>query len=395
LQTVHLTPVPPAATSANQINLYVGRWFERLQSAIKQQAGAPPHVSEPDWLSISAEPAWNRKGVPLTYGFALTTLAAWLLLPQSKVPVPIGLSLLVVSVLLLIGLLWMAVGFLQANRALGRGDLDAVTSDEPPTIEPGVANGAAPLRHRGPRIGMRSFLGIVGAAVMIPVGVLLWEACVFPSFGERIFGKRAAVRSVGKLVIDAVPPQFGPESHDARQFGGQVWNFKCLVPPDHLAQMVFVHWTNGTPLLQPGLSAYFKTGHVPADVDCFITCEPQASSASLGTNALMWNVNLGLGYTSAALLPVRAPFRMLDTAARMTVLSGHQRQIRLLDSAGQEQTAPARHGVELRVLLEPLKSSAARSVPSEKELNNCIGGAGFELPMEEVLKLIKRLPTDP
>jgi hypothetical protein len=400
LQTVHLTPVPPDAASAGQINLFVGRWFERIQQAVHRCAGTTPHASEPEWLSISAEPAWNRKGLPLTFGFALTSFAAWMLMPQSKVPAPIGLSLFLMSILLLIGALWFCAGFLQANRALWRGDLDAVTSDEPPPgAELGGAGGAAAFRRRKARFGLLnlSTLGVIIAGLALPLGLLLWEAWLFPAFGERIFGKHSAAESASKLVLDAVSPQYGPGSHDPREFGGRVWRFNCLVPPNHLAQVLFVRWINSVPMLEPGFSAYYKTGHAPAGIDLIISCEPeQGTPGSSVTNVLLWNVCLGLGYTAGNVLPARPSFRMLDTSARMTALSGHQRVIRLLDYPERpSRPHPAEDGIELRVLLEPLKSPAMRTVPSEKELNNCIGGSGLELSVEETLKLMKRLPAEP
>ena len=46
LQTVHLTPVEPGATSAGQINDCVGRWFERVRQAAAQCTGAIPHATD-------------------------------------------------------------------------------------------------------------------------------------------------------------------------------------------------------------------------------------------------------------------------------------------------------------------------------------------------------------
>ena len=37
-----------------------------------------PQRTEPASLAISAEPAWNRKGLPLLFGLLLTLLPAWL-----------------------------------------------------------------------------------------------------------------------------------------------------------------------------------------------------------------------------------------------------------------------------------------------------------------------------
>ncbi|HEY5914649.1 MAG TPA: serine/threonine-protein kinase [Verrucomicrobiae bacterium] len=398
LQTVHLTPVPPEADSASQINLHVGRWFEELQRAIKQRVGTAPHTSDPEWLSVSAEPAWNRKGLPLTFGFALTFLAAWVLLPQSKIPVAISLPVFVISMLLLVGVVWFCAGFLQANRALWRGELDAVTSDEPPTAGSGSAGSTIPFHRRGRRRGLLnlSTLGIIVACLLVPVGMLLWEGWLFPSFGERIFGKRPAAVPPVKLVLDAAPSVSAPGQRDPRESGGGLWSFRCLVPPDHRAQVLFIRRTNGVPIIEPGFSAYFKTGHTPAGVDFLIHCEPLEKSATSGTtNAVLCNVYLGLGYTTGGLLAIRPGFRALDTPARMTVQTGHQRVIRLVEypePQGRSQTA--QDGVELRILLQPLTSPAIRTVPSEKELANCIGGYGLEESVEKTQELMKRLPQD-
>jgi len=399
LQTVHLTPVPPGATAAAQINDCVGRWFERIQRAIEQSIGATPHASEPAALCVSAEPAWNRKGLPLTFGFCLTWIATWILLPQPKVPSLVWVPILVASVLLLMLTLWFSVGFLQANRALWRGDLEAVTSDEPPVAEP-VTVGRRAYRTGGRprwRMGSLALVVSIAAGLILPFAFLLWEAWVFPSFRQRLFGKPAVSNEGSKLVLDYAVPQYGPESHDPRRYGGQAWDFKCLVPPDHLAQVLFVCRTNGIPAVFPGFSAYFKTGHAPAGIDFLIDCEPnKGASGSSATNGLLWNVNLGLGYTSGALLPAPPSFRMLETpAARMTVPSGHQRVIRLVQYFERGKGGQSRDGVELRILLEPLTSPAARTVPSEKELNNCIAGSGLESSMESTLKLMQRLPVDP
>jgi serine/threonine protein kinase len=397
LQTVHLTPAPPEPVSSSQINLYVGRWFDRLQQAFKQSVGTTPHASDPEWLVISAEPAWNRKGLPLAFAFALTSLAAWILLPQPSVPTAVSLPVFGLSILLLIGTLWFAAGFLQANRALWRGDLDAVTSDEPSSADSGSGVAAAPvLKRRRFRSLNASALAIIALGLVIPVGMLFWEAWVFPTFGERIFGKHSATITASKLVMDTVPLLAGPGQRDPRQSGGGAWNFICLMPPDHLVQFLFVRWTNGAPIPEPGLSAYFKTGHTSVGMPVFISCEPPMEPSSTTPNVLLWNVNMGLGYTPGTLLPIEPSFRSLDAPARMTLVSGHQRSVRLLDypeQSGARRTAP--NGVELRVLLKPLKSPAMRSVPSEKELNNCIGGAGLELPMDEMLKLMNQLPINP
>lgn len=393
LQTVHLTPVPLEATSANQVNQYVGRWFERLQSAAKDHAGAIPRASAPEWVTVSAEPAWNKKGLPVTIGFGVTSLAAWILLPQRSVPMPFALLALMTSVLLLTAALWFCLGFLRANRALWRADLDAVTSDEAPTTE--VGRCMPPLdRRRRLRLASLSFLGVLGAGLIIPIGMLLWEAWVFPSFGQRIFGERAVEPAETSLVLETLWQSPSPTAGDASEPGKGAWAFKCQLPERRLAHILFVRWTNGVATLEAALSTYFKTGSTPQDVDLLFSCEPHQEPGSSATNMLLWQVNLD-GENAKTLMPFKQSARLRATQARAVVQIGHQRAIRLMEDPDPEGVQHAvRDGVELRLLLEPLRSPAVRNLPSEKQLGDCIGGVGLDLPPEELLKLIQRRPKD-
>ena len=133
-RTVCLTPTAPGMSSTAEINALVSDWFLRIQQAVRKAAGAAPRMSDPAAISISAQPAWNRKGVPLCFGF----VAMWAL--AFNVPgglnSMLGLFLLVLCLLFLVGSSWYSLGFLQANHALKRGNLDAVTSEDPPVAEP-------------------------------------------------------------------------------------------------------------------------------------------------------------------------------------------------------------------------------------------------------------------
>ncbi len=130
-QTVHLTPTAPGAVSTDDLNAQTAAWFKSIQEAVITLTGQAPAVSEPEAVSVSAQPAWNRKGVPLTLGSLLALLLAYLV--PGQVMDPLALSLLVASGLLMLAGGWYSVGFLQANHALKHGHLDAVTSDDPPT----------------------------------------------------------------------------------------------------------------------------------------------------------------------------------------------------------------------------------------------------------------------
>jgi serine/threonine protein kinase len=133
-RTVHLTPVLPGTTSTAQADAQVAEWREEIRAAAVALTGAAPRTSEPATVSISAQPGWNRKGVPLFAAFLLTWVLLLWRLPKLAGPAPDALTIVVfVAMLLLLGACcWYGLGFLQANRALNRGDFDAVTCDEPP-----------------------------------------------------------------------------------------------------------------------------------------------------------------------------------------------------------------------------------------------------------------------
>ena len=137
-ETIHLTPVPPGAASGQQINEQIGGWFEAIQKAVTAQRGTAPRVSEPRAVTISAEPAWNRKGVPLFIALLATFgLFVWRFRSGfGSVPEPLGIAVFVILWLLLMAVIWFSIGFLRANYALKRGDLDAVTSNDPPESLP-------------------------------------------------------------------------------------------------------------------------------------------------------------------------------------------------------------------------------------------------------------------
>ena len=133
LLTVHLTPLEPGATNAAQINDSVGRWFERVRRAVQTCTGKVPRALDTPAVSVSAEPAWNRKALPLVLGCLLVAIGTWAIGKSSSG----GEWLLAVYItpLLVIGLLFFCVVFLRANSALDRGQLDAVTSDDLPVPE--------------------------------------------------------------------------------------------------------------------------------------------------------------------------------------------------------------------------------------------------------------------
>jgi len=208
LQTVLLTPVPPDATSASEINLFVSRWHDRIQRAAKRITGAIPPASDPECVTVSAEPAWNRKGLPLGYGVTLSWLAAWILMPMRGAPRSLWVAILTIATVLLIGTAWFCFTFLRANRAIWRGELDVVTSDDPPQAEPGMERPNLPpssRKRRSPLLSA-SCLGAVGVGLVIPIGIVLWEAGSIRPSAKSLLGQRpAAAIPASKMVLDSVP----------------------------------------------------------------------------------------------------------------------------------------------------------------------------------------------
>jgi tRNA A-37 threonylcarbamoyl transferase component Bud32 len=219
--------------------------------------------------------------------------------------------------------------------------------------------------------------------------------------------------SEGKFVIEAA--QFEIAHHEPGQLD---WGFKCFVPPDHLASILFVRWTNGVPNIDEGFSAYFKVGKA-GGVDipfCSLSCYgiPESQIATMTnaenrrlltqwldarstsvTNVVQWNVNLGLGFTSSRWLAM-PPYHRVETALPLSLRSHHQRVIRLVDfTAPEEDASHIQSGVELRILLEPLKSPPIRMVPNEMDRTNYVAGTGLAGTMEDTLRAIEQWPTDP
>jgi len=196
------------------------------------------------------------------------------------------------------------------------------------------------------------------------------------------------------------------------------WGFKCFVPPDHLARLVFVVWTNGVPTVDPSFSAYYKVGKAGGvDVPfCSLSCNRIPASMFSGItdaqlrevlagwrypesaglhDAVQWNVNLGLGFTLSSWLPMPAYHRG-EAKLPLKVRSGHQTVFGLLDFVQPEgEGKRGRSGAELRIFLEPLRSPPIRSLPDEIDRTNYIAGKGLAGTMEKTLKAIRERPTDP
>ena len=149
-------------------------WFEAVRNAVAAVTGASPRVLEPAAVTIRSQRCWNRRAFP----FFLAPLAAWLVgilnirSQDGTTPAPAWAAAFVLTILLCLGLVWFAYGFLKANQALKSGNLDAVTSDEPPD-DPASGGGITPAQA-GPHGNQprRPFWWTVSAWAFLAIGLL-------------------------------------------------------------------------------------------------------------------------------------------------------------------------------------------------------------------------------
>jgi hypothetical protein len=117
--------------------------------------------------------------------------------------------------------------------------------------------------------------------------------------------------------------------------------------------------------------------------------------ASRLTNTVPWGVSLFAHRTALVSVPGEAAYRRLEMPARLTVGSGHQGILRLVDYVTPEgQAAHGQSGVELRIFLEPMKYASIRTDPFEVEGTNYVAGFGPGWTTDEALKAIKQWPID-
>ena len=398
LQTVHLTPVEAGASSAGQINDGVGRWFERVRQAASQCTGTVPHASDTASVSVSAEPAWNRTVLPLVLGCLLVGIGTWVL-QACAVQGSIWLVTYYIGLLLVIGLIWCSWTFLRANSALGRGALDAVTSDDPPAPEPAEAGGAGrPHHQQAARWARTSFLTIslFALAIVLLLMLLSYRNRYIPPTGagtgggSPATGVTSAPESEGRLVLYTMPVW-------GTNVPGMVSShFKCLLPAHHLVRVLFIRWTNGVAAVQNGLSGYFKVGNAPIDADFALGCQSLAEvAATQPTNGVHWAVNLFGRAANESDFPGEPVYRRLKTPAQMIVRSGHQGILRLADHLTSDgQASRDRSGIELRIFLEPMKHAPVRTDPFEIQGNGYVAGDGPGWTAAEALKAIKEWPID-
>ena len=200
------------------------------------------------------------------------------------------------------------------------------------------------------------------------------------------------------LVIDTVPFDRRRVERDPRARDMLFWDFKYVIPADHLAQVVFVLWSNGVPTIKPDLSGYFKVGPRPVYLESMdFSYEPNVSGPDGGTNVANWTVGLGFGYTLGHLVTNQPPCRKLETARRYVLHSGRQLAIRLADFIQPTGLASnAWSGVEVRLILRPLLSAPVQSDPNEFDRTNYVAGWGLVgMSEDSIMNLIKTLPCEP
>jgi hypothetical protein len=307
----------------------------------------------------------------------------------------------------------------QKSAGEVKSQVETITSS-PPDARPTVV---LPSSRSKPDRFWRWFAVVVLGLIVVPVGLILmgisYSRLRFVREQEnRVWKERLRVAAAatseaqGKFVI-------GPTQVDFKPLGSEMhWGFDLFVPANNLASILFVRWDNAVPTILPGFSAYFKVG--PAGgVDiryCVISCEPiphsqvlamtnaqgrqdlarWGISSSESTNVVQWNVCLGLGFTSSQWLATPASHR-LEVALPQTVRTGYQRSMRLVDFLAPEQDkgGHVRCGIELRILVEPLRSTPIKTVPYEIVQTNYIAGTGLAGTMEQTLQSMKTLPVEP
>jgi len=395
LQTVHLTPAEPGADNPARINDCVGRWFELLKKAVVAATGSAPHFTEPERLTVQAERAWGRKAWPLCFLFMAAWFICWFVLPGVTGFHPPRLLwpiMAIVTGLLLAATLFCSAGFIRADRALKRGDLDAVTSDDPPAPEPAAADGA----------GGRGNRRVILLYPILAVAVLLVSIAGWWSSRQR----GGSVHSTARLTTPTSPQPPGsaatnivlltmpvPHTPDHAVMASQ---FKCLLPAHHLARVLFVRWTNGVPEVWHGLCRSFKVGVASINADFALFCwSLTGAPATNSTNEVQWTVNLFDGADHSSRFPGEPRYRAVELPTQLVVGPGRQGILRLADHLGPDGMPTAeRSGIELRIFLEPLEHNPLQINPSVLEGHNYVGEVGPGWTTAEAVKAIREWPIE-
>jgi serine/threonine protein kinase len=326
--------------------------------------------------------------------------------------------------------------------------VDAITSGGMPVAGRVPSRGAEPAstaaNPAGSANGSRSWRGLaiaafVGLVVILLVALTLLSFVIARASRAREQAVRAemaaraaqaveenrramAVQSLAKSASAVEPPpqlviNAEPGITLTKTEPGQAnWGFRLFVPPNHMASVLFVRWSNGVPSVDPGaFSTYYKVGPAGGiDVPfCSLSCNPipQSTLAQMTntqsrtelakwgipdpigeTNVFQWNVNLGLGFTASRWMAMPA-YHSIDSALPQKLQSGQQLSFPLVEfDPPANSQSNSWSGIDLRLFLEPLRLPPIRTQPNEKDMTNYVGGTGLAWTMDEALDRIRHTP---
>jgi len=392
-RTLLFTPMLRSGLSLPwEVNPRVAECLHAVREAVIARTGKPPGGPAPPWLPglYQFDPLRQAIKIGLTIAAGCAAVACMEVLmrgmgPQKTWKQPKGgWIMLLVSGAALLFFIAMSVRDARAhrNRAHDRGSFGG----EPPLCPPPGSSGRR-SRKRNPAIPLLVAAGLIGLLL------LLWKlgAWPFASPGQRVFGSNSQSESTSQFVLYTIPQRtFSP--------GWLYWNFKCQVPAEHLAHILFVRWTNGVPAVATDGCAYYEVGNSALAAQLKLSAYYPGTSLKDVTNTVHWWFDLIPKTTTILSFPKVPAYRRLETPARLIVRSGHQGVLRLVDDVTLEgQSSQGKSGVELRIFLEPMKFAPTRTDPTEDAgpNNSYVAGHGPGWSEDEALKAIKQWPADP
>jgi tRNA A-37 threonylcarbamoyl transferase component Bud32 len=269
---------------------------------------------------------------------------------------------------------------------------------------PGQPVPATPAKALGKpdRFWRRMAVALLLLVVAMPIAYLSVRSHLAPSRAAATLPTAPVPLAGAKdesatLVMDTVP--FDPRQGGPILRDHLIWEFKYLIPADHLAQLLFVLWTNGVPTIKAGFSSHCKVGRKPVVLEnVFVSCAPLLSAPAGVTNVMQWNVSPGWDGTTSGWISNQPPYRKLETPPRAILHSGRQLAVRLAEFVGPAGTVNnGWSGVELRLILQPLQSPPVRTDPNELDFTpHYVAGYGLAgMSEESLINLIKTLPCEP
>ncbi|MGP8233953.1 MAG: serine/threonine-protein kinase [Limisphaerales bacterium] len=271
-------------------------------------------------------------------------------------------------------------------------------------VETIVGATTPPHSLRAPDRFWRRTAMAMAALCLTLIAVTAWLANSFLSTQRAVTSSQPALIPVSGTEKDSATLVIDTETYDwhhdrtPHNPNMLLWNFKYLIPADHLAQLVFVLWSNGVPTIKPGFSGYLKIGPKPCVAEHpMISCEPLEALSLGSTNVVQWDVCPGFGRTVGNWITNQPPLRKLGTAPRSVLHSGHQLAIRLAEFIQPANSASHEwSGVEIRLILQRLQSPAVQTDPNEFVGDDYVAGFGLNgFSEDSILKLIKEVPCEP